>query len=184
MKEFTKVEVLKISYQPSARSYFILLKELDGQNIISLSIGSFEAQTIALALESIDQIRPMTHDLICSIFYETGFNLKSVQITELKNGILYSTLDLELRKNKRLKIDARPSDAIAIALKENAPILVSKKLIESPSLQTITLYKSNNENRENLFLKSLKSKLKKAVKNERYRVAAKLRDKIKGIEEN
>ena len=77
----------------------------------------------------------MTHDLICSLFCETGFNLKSVQITDFKNGVLHSTLDLELRKVERFKIDARPSDAIAIALKENAPILVSKKLIENPSLQ-------------------------------------------------
>jgi len=183
MKELIKVEVLKISYQPSARSYFILLKELDGQNIISLSIGSFEAQTIALALESIDRTRPMTHDLICSLFCETGFNLKSVQITDFKNGFLHSTLDLELRKVERFKIDARPSDAIAIALKENAPILVSKKLIENPSLQNISLSKANSPNQEKFILETLKSKLKDAVKNERYRVAAKLRDKIKEIED-
>ena len=86
--------------------------------------------------------------------------LKGVQITDFKNGVLYSTLDLELRKAERFKIDARPSDAIAIALKENAPILVSKKLIENSTLQTITLSKSNNENQENFYLKTLKSKLK------------------------
>ena len=182
MKELIKVEVLKISYQPSARNYFILLKELDGPNIISLSIGSFEAQTIAQALGSIDQTRPMTHDLICSLFHETDFNLKSVQITELKNGLIYSTLDLELRKVEKFKIDARPSDAIAIALKENAPILVSKKLIENPSLQNITISKPNNQNKGKIILETLKSKLKSAVKSERYRVSAKLRDKIKEIE--
>ena len=183
MKELIEVEVLKISYQPSAKSYFILLKDLDGQNIISLSVGSFEAQTIALALESIDQTRPMTHDLICSLIHKTGFILKGAQITDFKNGVLYSTLDLELRKVERFKIDAKPSDAIAIALKEKAPILISKKLIENPSLQTITLSKSNDQSREKFVLETLKSKLKIAVKNERYRVAAKLRDKIKEIED-
>ena len=182
MKELIKVEVLKISYQPSVKSYFILLKELEGQNIISLSIGSFEAQTIALALESIDRTRPMTHDLICSLFCETGFNLKSVQITDYKDGILYATLDLELRKVERLRIEARPSDAIAIALKENAPILVSKKLIENSTLKSITLSKPNNENQEKFDLTTLKFKLKNAVNNERYKVAARLRDKIKEIE--
>ena len=182
MKELIKVEVSKISYKPSAKSYFILLKELRGQKIISLPIGSFEAHTIALALKSIDQTTPMIHDLMCSLFYETGFNLKSVQITDFENGILYSTLDLELRKVERFKIDARPSDAIVIALKENAPILVSKKLMENTCLRTITLSKSNNKNREKFFLNTLKSKLKSAVKNERYRVAARLRDKIKQIE--
>ena len=182
MKELTKVKVLKISYQPSTRSYFLLLKELGRKNIISLSIGSFEAQIIALALESIGQAIPMTHDLICSLFHEIGFNLKSVQITEFENGVLYGTLDLELRKVERIKIDARPSDAIIIALKENAPILVSKKLMENPNLQEITLSKSNNKNHEKSLLKTLKSRLDSAVKNERYRVAAKLRDKIKEIE--
>ena len=182
MKELTKVEVLKISYQPSSRSYFVLLKELMGQNIISLSIGSFEAQAIALELESVDQQRPMSHDLLCSLFQKTGFDLKSVQITDFKNGVLCSKLNLELRKAERFKIDARPSDAIVIALKENAPILVSKELMENPCLQTITISKSNYENHEKVFLKTLKSKLKLAVKNERYRVAAKLRDRIKEIE--
>ena len=98
MKELIKVEVLKVSYQPSSKSYFLPLKELDGENIISLLIGSYEAQIIALALESISQVRPMTHDLICSLFYETGFNLKRVQITKFENGVFYATLDLELRK--------------------------------------------------------------------------------------
>ena len=182
MQEFTKAEVLKISYKPSARSYFILLKELEGKNIISLSIESFEAQIIALALESIDQTRPMTHDLICSLFYETGFNLKSVQITESENGVLNAMLDLELRKVERIKIDSRPSDAIIIALKKNAPILVSRKLMANPNVQKITFSKSINKNHEKFFLKTLKSKLESAVRNERYREAAKLRDKIKEIE--
>ena len=107
MEELIRIEVLKISYQSSARSYFMLLKELRGQKIISLPIGSFEAQTIAQALESIDQTRPMTHDLICSLFHKTGFNLKSVQITEYRDGILYATLDLELRKAERFKINSK-----------------------------------------------------------------------------
>ena len=182
MKELTEVKVLKIAYQPSLKSYFILLNELRSEKVISFSIGSFEAQTIASALESNDQARLMTHDLISSIFFETGFILKGVQITDFKNGILYSSLDLKLRKAERFRIEARPSDAIAIALKENAPILVSKKLIENSTLQTITLSESNHENQENFYLKTLKYKLKNAVKNERYRVAAKLRDKIKEIE--
>ena len=182
MKELTEVKVLKIAYQPSLKSYFILLNELKGNKIISFSIGSFEAQTIALALESNDQERLMTHDLICSLFYKTGFILKGVQITEFKDGVLHSSLDLELRKVERLKIEARPSDAIAIALKENAPILVSKKLIDSTTFEESSLSKINYKNQENFYLKTLKTKLKNAVKNERYRVAAELRDKIKEIE--
>ena len=182
MKELTEVKVLKIAYKPSLKSYFILLNELRGEKIISFSIGSFEAQIIALALESNDEERLTPHDLIWSLFHETGFILKGVQITDFKRGILHSSLDLELRKVERFRIEARPSDAIAIALKENAPILVSKKLIENSTLKSITLSKPNNENQENFDLTTLKFKLKNAVNNERYRVAARLRDKIKEIE--
>ena len=59
------VKILKISYQPSTRNYYIILKELDGDRCIPLTIGSSEAQSIALALESVEATRPMTHDLIC-----------------------------------------------------------------------------------------------------------------------
>ena len=85
----TAVEVFKISFQPSTRNYFILLKEIEGNKIIPLKIGSYEAQSIALAMESIEESRPMTHDLICAIFSEVDFNLKSIRITDLRNGVFF-----------------------------------------------------------------------------------------------
>ena len=175
------VKVLKISYHPSTRSYFILLKDVDGEDCISLSVGSFEAQSIALALESIEEKRPMTHDLICHLLSEIGFSIKRVRITELKDGVFYSVIDLESKKYGSYNIDARPSDAIAISLRENAPILISDNLIKNPSLQRNLFPKfKNNINNQNL-LSKLKIRLKNAVKNENYEVAAELRDKIKKI---
>ena len=175
------VKVLKISYHPSTRSYFILLKNVDGEDCISLSVGSFEAQSIALALESIEEKRPMTHDLICHLLSEIGFSIKRVRITELKDGVFYSVIDLESKKYGSYNIDARPSDAIAISLRENAPILISDNLIKNPSFQRNLFPKfKNNINNQNL-LSKLKIRLKNAVKNENYEVAAELRDKIKKI---
>ena len=175
------VKVLKISYHPSTRSYFILLKDVDGENCISLSVGSFEAQSIALALESVEEKRPMTHDLICHLLSEIGFSLKRVRITELKDGIFYSVIDLESKKYGSYNIDARPSDAIAISLRENAPILISDNLIKNPSFQRDPFSKfKNNTNNKNL-LSNLKIRLINAVKNENYEVAAEIRDKIKKI---
>ena len=72
----------------------ILLKDVDGDDCISISVGSFEAQSIALALESIEQKRPMTHDLICDLLHEIGFYLKRVRITKLEDGVFYSILDI------------------------------------------------------------------------------------------
>ena len=175
------VKVLKISYHPSTRSYFILLKDIDGEDCISLSVGSFEAQSIALALESIEEKRPTTHDLICHLISEIGFSLKRVRITELKDGIFYSVIDLESKKYGSYNIDARPSDAIAISLRENAPILISDNLINNPSFQRDPFSKlKNNTNNKNL-LSNLKIRLINAVKNENYEVAAEIRDKIKKI---
>ena len=176
------VKVLKISYHPSTRSYFILLKDVDGDDCMSISVGSFEAQSIALALESIEEKRPMTHDLICHLISEIGFSLKRVRITELKEGVFYSVLDLESKKYGSYNIDARPSDAIAISLREKVPILISKKLIKNASPQKNDYSKlKNNFNNKNL-LSKLKIRLKSAVKNEKYEIAAEIRDKIKKIE--
>ncbi|MFL3005332.1 MAG: bifunctional nuclease domain-containing protein [Candidatus Neomarinimicrobiota bacterium] len=175
------VKVLKISYHPSTRSYFILLKDVDGEDCISLSVGSFEAQSIALALESIEEKRPTTHDLICHLLSEIGFSLKRVRITDLKDGIFYSVIDLESKKYGSYNIDAKPSDAIAISLRENAPILISDNLIKNPSFQRDPFSKlKNNTNNKNL-LSKLKIRLMNAVKNENYEVAAEIRDKIKKI---
>tara|TARA_B100001989_G_scaffold245779_1_gene215904 strand:- start:167 stop:742 length:576 start_codon:yes stop_codon:yes gene_type:complete len=177
-----RVKILKISYQPSTKDYYILLKEVDGDNYIPLKIGSFEAQSIALALESIEGKRPMTHDLICSLFSEIGFSLKRVIITEFIHGTFLSTIDIVSKENGSYSIDARPSDAIAIALRENAPIFISKKLIKNKGRRSTILLKSNENHKERKFLNILKVRLKNAVKSEEYEVAAKLRDKIKNIE--
>ena len=176
------VKVLKISYHSSTRSYFILLRDVEGEDCISISVGSFEAQSIALALESIEEKRPMTHDLICHFLSEIGFSLKRVRITDLKDGVFYSVLDLESKKYGSYNIDARPSDAIAISLRESAPILISEKLIKNPNLQINSFSKLKNELNSQNLLSKLKIRLKNAVKNEKYEVAAEIRDKIKKIE--
>ena len=176
------VKVLKISYHPSTRSYFILLQDVDGDDCMSISVGSFEAQSIALALEPIEKKRPMTHDLICHLLSETGFFLKRVRITELKDGVFYSVMDLDSKKYGSYSIDARPSDAIAISLRENAPIFVSEELIKNASIHK-NLFSKLEKNIDNrTLLNNLKIRLENAVKNENYEVAAEIRDKIRRIE--
>ena len=176
------VKVLKISYHSPSRSYSILLKEVDGDDCISFSVGSFEAQSIALAMESIKEKRPTTHDLICHLLSEIGFSLKRVRITESKDGIFYAVIDLKSKKYGSYNIDSRPSDAIAISLRENVPILVSEKLIKNTNVHRNSFSRlDNNINSQNIIDK-LKISLKNAVKNEKYEIAAEIRDKIKKIE--
>ena len=176
------VKFLKISYHPSTRNYFVLLKDLGGDDCIALTVGSTEAQSIALALEPVVENRPNTHDLICHLISEIGFSLKRIRITDLKDGLFYSVIDLESKKFGNYSINARPSDAVAISLRKNAPILIAEKLIKNSNFQRNLFSKSKNNISDKNLLNKLKIRLENAVKNEKYEVAAEIRDKIKKIE--
>ena len=176
------VKFLKISYHPSTRNYFVLLQDVDGDDCIALTVGSTEAQSIALALEPVDKNRPNTHDFICHLISKIGFSLKRIRITDLKDGVFYSVIDLESKKFGNYNINAKPSDAIAISLRENAPILIADNLIKNSSLQRNLFSKSKNNISNINLLNNLKVRLENAVKNEKYEVAAEIRDKIKKIE--
>ena len=176
------VKIQKISYHHPNRSYAVILKEIEGERKLPVLVGAFEAQAIAMAMEFMETPRPLTHDLIVNLINGIDGSLSSVKIIKLEDGVFYSILDLESKKYGSYNIDARPSDAIAISLRENAPILISETLIKNTSFQKNGYSKlKNNFNNKNL-LSKLKIRLKNAVKNEKYEIAAEIRDKIKKIE--
>tara|TARA_B000000557_G_C20733951_1_gene425505 strand:- start:489 stop:1037 length:549 start_codon:yes stop_codon:yes gene_type:complete len=174
------IKVLKISYHPSIRSYTVILKEITGDMCLPVIVGAFEAQSIALAMEAVDTPRPLTHDLTCDIITKTKGNLKSVKINQLDDGIFYAQLELENKNIGLKKIDSRPSDAIAIALKMNTTILISKEVMNEAGISEYNLKDKELNNRKNktISLSDLKEELKKAIDDEEYEIAAKLRDKI------
>ena len=177
------VEVLKISYQPSSRDYYIILKEINGDQYIPLIIGALEAQSIALILESVDTLRPMTHDLICSLLSGFDLILNNVCITDVKDGVFLSHLEIETKKFGKQNIDARPSDAIAIAIRAKASIFVSKRVINKASIKEKSLAKYKyKEKRADISINTLKDRLKNAIEDENYEIAAKIRDKINKLE--
>ena len=178
------VEVLKISYFPSNKNYSVILKELDGNRCLPIIVGTLEAQSIALVLESVETPRPLTHDLICALILEIDSCLKAVRITDLQDGVFLSHLEIESESFGNRKIDARPSDAIAIALKLRAPILVSQKIFLQASVKEKSLIEDKpKEKILNISLKKLKMRLNIAIKDEEYEIAAKLRDKISNLEQ-
>ena len=177
------VKVIKISYHPTSRSYAIILKEITGEKCLPVIVGSFEAQSIALAIESVDTPRPLTHDLICDVI--TGFDslLKTVRISDLEDGVFYAQMEIESDSFGKRTIDARPSDAIAVALRMETPILVTSKVLKEAGVLEDSL--TNDEPKEkkiNISLEALKEKLKSAIEQEEYEVAARLRDKISDLE--
>ncbi len=177
------VKVLKISYHPESRSYAVILKEITGEKCLPVIVGSFEAQSIALAIEVVDTPRPLTHDLICDVITGINGKLKAVKVSQLKDGVFYAQIELESLEIGNRVIDARPSDAIAVALRMNAPILVAPNVLDFAGVNEGSLTETKIPTKKpTISLKGLKDKLKKAVEEEEYEMAAKLRDKISSIE--
>jgi len=162
----------------------IILKEKNGERTLPIVIGEYEAQSIALGLENIKPPRPITHDLTLNILDSCGVVMDSVLITELKNNTYYAVIRLK-KKLKYWDIDARPSDAIAMAVRNTIPIFVDEEVMNLGS------YEPDEEEKESKSytfesvtnqLGKLKADLQKAVENEDYEQAAELRDQIKKIE--
>ena len=112
----------------------MFLKEVNGNRILPIWIGQNEGQSIKIALENFKVPRPLTHDLIKSIFLAFNAKVEKVVINGLKNSTYHARLIL--RQGKRLiSIDARPSDAVAIAVRIGAPIFVVKEIMESSGVE-------------------------------------------------
>ncbi len=178
------VKVNKISFHPPSRSYAVILKEIDGERRLPVIVGAFEAQSIALALEYMETPRPLTHDLIGNIIKGIGSKLKTVKINTLKEGVFFASLEISGDGIGERSIDSRPSDALAVALRLQAPILVEEDVMSEASM----LSDINSQEEEALdsadwapSLNSLEKRLQEAIDGEEYERAAKIRDQIKEI---
>jgi len=176
------VKVQKISFHPPSRSYAVILTEINGERKLPVIVGSFEAQSIALALEAMETPRPLTHDLIGLLIDEIDANLVAVRITNIEDGVFYASLDINGETTGKRSIDSRPSDAIAIGLRMKAPIMISDELFEEAGLSESEFVSSNSSDKV-LSVKELEDRLQIAVDNEKYEVAAKIRDQINDLKE-
>ena len=175
------VKVQKITYYHPNRSYAVILKELDGERRLPVLIGAFEAQSIAMAMEYMETPRPLTHDLITNLIKGIDAKLSAVKIIKLKDGVFYSVLDIQLNKIGHREIDSRPSDALAIALRMHAPIFVSKEIMNEAITLEKDLQNVEDEIEQKPMIETLEKQLQKAIDEEEYEVAARIRDKIKNI---
>jgi len=174
------VKVQKISFHPPSRSYAVILSEIDGTRKLPVIVGAFEAQSIALALESMDTPRPLTHDLIGLLIKEVEANLVAVRITSLEEGVFYATLDINGKITGKRSVDSRPSDAIAVGLRMQAPIMIAEKLFDEAGIEDED-EDIPGETSTSLSVKELEDRLQVAVEGEKYEIAAKIRDQIKEL---
>jgi bifunctional DNase/RNase len=125
-----EVVVSKLGVDPSNQSYVVVLQEKDGGRMLPIWIGQVEAESIVMQMHNMKRSRPLTHDLCKSIILATGSELRRVQITRVESNTYFGELHLD-RDGKSLRVDSRPSDAIAIALRLDAPIYASDALLVS-----------------------------------------------------
>ena len=112
----------------------ILLKEENGDRYLPIWVGSYEASAIALEISKIKTPRPMTHDLIVNIIKNLKININNIEISDIKNNTFYATINIKDINNKIFKIDSRPSDAIAIAVRDKCDIFASEHVLDSAGL--------------------------------------------------
>lgn len=126
-----RLRVLGISYsQIQSGAYALILAQTDGPYRIPVVVGAAEAQSIAIKMEGIIPPRPMTHDLFASLAHAFGIELKDVFIHKFEDGIFSSELTFEDKNGVEVSLDARTSDAIAIAMRTNTPIFTTPEILE------------------------------------------------------
>lgn len=197
-----RLNIKGISYsQTQNGAYALILNEVDGDRKLPIVIGAFEAQSIAIALEKeIKPPRPLTHDLFKNFADRFDIIVKQVIIHKLVDGVFYSSLICERDKIEEI-IDARTSDAIALALRFQAPIFTYKNILDKAGIYLkVNPDKDEDENEEGILideividepesetpketytnksLEELHKLLETAVLNEDYELAAKIRDEI------
>ena len=186
------VEVKRISYYPPSKGYAVLLQEKDGTRSLPIIVGSSEAQAIALYLEGVDMPRPMTHDLLINVLEILDSEINRVSIARMDNGTFFAEIKVTNVQVGEIVIDSRPSDAIAIALRTLTPIYVSDEVMdragidnfstESEVAEPITSEELTKEESGDIVLENLNEALEKAITEEEYEMAARLRDRIKQLE--
>lgn len=194
-----KLNVLGISYsQTQTGAYALVLSEEAGKRRIPIIVGGFEAQAIAIQLEGLKPPRPLTHDLFLN--FSKTFNIELIEVTiyKLEEGVFFSKLTCDNGKNI-IEIDARTSDAIALALRFKCPIFTTEEIMQRagiildfdkeasskpdtespPPQQDIKVeHQPQNEELKNLRMQDLKSMLEEAIRNENYERASLIRDEI------
>ncbi|MDD6211210.1 MAG: bifunctional nuclease family protein [Bacteroidales bacterium] len=175
-----KLRVLGLTFsQSQSGAYALLLGEDKGKRRLPVIVGILEAQSIATVLEGLESPRPLTHDLFASFIQSVHCRLDSVLIYRFEGGIFYSKV-VFLNGNDPIILDARTSDAVALALRLKAPIYVTASILDvagvvfddEPDILDI-------EETEEETLEELKNRLQRAVDDENYELASRLRDEIK-----
>lgn len=184
-----KLNILGLSNsQSQTGAYALILTEEHGRRRLPIIIGAFEAQSIALQLEGLFPPRPLTHDLFYNFASAFKINITEINIHKLEEGVFYSVLVCE-KDGLKLKIDARTSDAVSLALRFKCPIYTTEDILQKAGIyldvesgkqqkKSGQAQKPMEKKWKNYSLKELEANLNEAITQENYEKASEIRDEI------
>ena len=151
-----EMKVMGIALDTRTGSPIVVLHDLDNRKALPIWIGSAEASAIIRKIENLKVQRPMTHDLIIDVIEKTGYEVDRIEISDVDDDTYFATIYLKNDKDEEKEIDSRPSDAIAVAIRVNAPIFVSSSVIAEGAISS-DLQKDQEEAEEfKNFIQSIK----------------------------
>lgn len=131
-EDFVLMTVGGLTLDPVTKTPIVVLKDSDNKLNLPIWIGLLEATAMATELEGIKMARPMTHDLLRKIVDELGGEVERIEVTDLKENTYYALIHV-LASGRQVAVDARPSDAISLAIRTKSPIYVAKRILEAAS---------------------------------------------------
>src|SRR3954464_7870268 len=139
-----EMKIRGLTMDPVTQMPIVVLKDVNGNTVLPIWVGIFEANAIALEIEKVSTPRPMTHDLLKTVLMGLETGVRKVVVSDLKDDTFYALIWLD-RGGELISIDSRPSDALALALRLDCPIFVEDGVLKNSKLASATSDKINNE---------------------------------------
>ena len=151
-----EMKVMGIALDTRTGSPIVVLHDNENRRALPIWIGSAEASSIIRKIENLSVSRPMTHDLIISVIGKTGYSVNKVEINDVEKETYYATIFIEDKEGNLMEIDSRPSDAIAIAIRVEAPIFVTANVLSNGSVSTDSAKDAEEAEEFKNFVQSIK----------------------------
>ncbi len=140
-----EVKIRALMMDPNSGTPIIILKDINSETMLPIWVGAYEANAIALEIEKIAPPRPMTHDLLRNLIVELGLKVDRVVVTSLRDNTFYAVIEMTGDDGEPMRLDSRPSDAIALALRADCPIYVDLEVIQASRNSIATEDESESE---------------------------------------
>jgi len=156
MKRMIEMKVMGIALDTRTGSPIVVLHDKENRKALPIWIGSAEASAIIRKIENLSVTRPMTHDLVINLIEKTGYTLDKIEINDVEKETYYATLFLTDKDGNVVEVDARPSDAIAVAIRVDAPIFVTANVLSNGSVSTDSAKDEEESQEFKKFVQSIK----------------------------